>query len=65
MVNKRIYRIRQKICKTGVFMFIIAFMFAVLSCIDGKFIPIFAFILTDWIMTIIPSYYIEVIEKEG
>jgi hypothetical protein len=40
-------------------------MFAVLSCIDGKFIPIFAFILTYWIMTIIPSYYIEVIEKEG
>jgi hypothetical protein len=48
-------------CKTGMLLFLIAFMFACLSCLNPIFWSLFIFTLIDWIVTIIPAFYIEVV----
>jgi len=65
MKRKKIFRIRMKMCKTGLLLFIVAFMFACLSCLNPIFWSLFILTLTDWIVTIIPAFYVEVLENEN
>ena len=62
---KKFYRIRVKLCKAGFFMTIIVFVFAFLSCLSSMLIPLFIFLLVDWVITIVPAFYVEVVEKES
>ncbi|MEM1539459.1 MAG: hypothetical protein QXK33_03485 [Candidatus Bathyarchaeia archaeon] len=58
-------RIKQKMCKTGLLLFLIAYIFAVLTFIDFRFIALFIVALADWIVTIIPSYYLTVEHQDS
>ena len=61
---KRYYRVRSKICNTGVIMLLICLFMSLLCCYEPKYLPVFIFALTICILTLIPAFYVEVIEKE-
>jgi hypothetical protein len=52
-------RIRQKLCRTGVFMLILCYIFAILSVYSPRLLPILIVLLADTILTVLPSYFAE------
>ncbi|MCD6421929.1 hypothetical protein J7L13_01090 [bacterium] len=59
---KRYYLIRQKLCKIGSFLEVLSFVFAVLTIFYPKLWSLFVFLLIDWILTILPSYFLQYLE---
>jgi len=62
-MKKMKVKVKQRMCKTGLLLFLVAYIFAVLTFIDLRFIALFVISLVDWVITIIPSYY-AIIETE-
>jgi len=61
---KRYYRIRSKICNTGVAMLLITLFLALITCYKPEYWPAFAFTLIITVLTLIPAFYIETVERE-
>jgi len=59
-----IHRIRMKICKIGIVLLILTFVLAVISIYEPRFIPLFIFCLVDYVITVIPAFYIEDLEVQ-
>ena len=60
----RYWLIRQKLCKIGAFLEVSSFILAVLTVFCPKLWSLFVFCLVDWILTVLPSYYLKYKEKE-
>jgi sterol desaturase/sphingolipid hydroxylase (fatty acid hydroxylase superfamily) len=60
----RIYRIRMHLCKTGILLLLLSFVLAVASIYEPRFIPLFIFCLVDYVITVIPAFYIEDLEVQ-
>jgi len=58
-------RTRQKLCKAGMVMICLSYFMAILTVYYEKLFPLFLCILTDTVLTILPSYFQVVEEKEG
>ena len=61
---KRYYRIRAKICNTGIIMLLICLFLSLVVCFLPQYLPAYTFALTICILTLIPAFYVEVVEKE-
>ena len=60
---KRYYRIRAKICNTGVAMLLICLLWGLVSCYERKYLPVFVYSLVICVLTLIPAFYVEVVEN--
>ena len=58
----RYWLIRQKLCKIGAFLEVSSFILAVLTIFYSNLWSLFVFCLVDWILTILPSYYLKLVE---
>jgi len=61
-VVKRIYRVRVKWCWIAVLMWAVTVMFTFLTFLDAGFWPLMVFLLVDLILTVVPAYYVEVLD---
>jgi hypothetical protein len=60
---KRFYRVRVKFCKTAWIMLFLLLGIASISCYDIRVFPLFVFGLAVWLVTIVPAFYLEVVDK--
>jgi len=58
------YRVRVKLCNTGVAMLVIVSILALVSCYYPHVLPLFILALAIWLVTIVPAFYVEVVEKD-
>jgi len=59
----RFYRVRAKLCNTGIAMSFIVLFIALISCYYPHVLPLFIVALAIWLVTIVPAFYVEVVEK--
>ena len=64
MRTKRYVLVRAKICNVGIAMILITLFLALITCYKPEYLPAFAFTLIITVLTLIPAFYVEVIEKE-
>jgi hypothetical protein len=55
----------MKLCKTGAVLLVVSFILGVLSMFEARLIPLFVFSLVDYVVTIIPAFYVEDLEIES
>jgi len=58
----RYWLIRQKLCKIGAFLEVSSFILAVLTIFYSNLWSLFVFCLVDWILTVLPSYFLKYLE---
>ena len=58
----RYWLIRQKLCKIGAFLEVSSFVLSVLTIFYPNLWSLFVFCLANWVLTILPSYYIKYLE---
>jgi hypothetical protein len=63
MFVKCFYCVRVKVCGVGVVMLIFVLFLAWISCYYPHVLPLFIFALAVWLVTIVPAFYVEVVEK--
>lgn len=61
---KRYYCIRCKLCKVGAVLSVVCFALAVLTIYVPALWSLFVFALVDWVVCIVPAFYVEVVDKE-
>lgn len=64
MRRTRVYRIKTKLCKTGLAVMLGLFLLSVWVVEYPSLIPLFVLALVVWVLTVIPAFYIEELTEE-
>ena len=61
---KRYYRVRAKICNTGIAMLLICLFLSLVVCFLPQYLPAYVYALVITVLTLVQAFYIETVEKE-
>lgn len=59
----KLYRIRCRLCKTGILTAFLCCFLALLVCWFPEYWPVFVFSVVVWVVTILPAFYVEVVDR--
>jgi disulfide bond formation protein DsbB len=57
------YRVRVKLCNTGIVMLVVVCILGLIACYYPRVFPLFILALVIWLVTIIPAFYVEFVDK--
>ena len=55
--------IRYKWCKTAMLFYLLFFVFALITCLDSRFYPLFTFFMVDFLLVVSAAFYLVIESK--